>query len=266
MLWPCWWGVGLAASGLPDLRLMLLFALGAVVMRSAGCIVNDLWDKDLDRQVARTRDRPLASGALSTRQALIFLGGLLGVGLLVLLSFNLTVVQLGAASLPLVLFYPVMKRITWWPQLFLGLTFNWGALLGVAAVTGRVVTLPSVLLYVAGIFWTLGYDTIYAHQDKKDDARVGIKSTALRLAKHPRLWVGLFYAACLIFLLSAGIFQGFGLIYGGGLVLAALFMAVQLKKWNPDDPANCLRRFKANQIFGGIVWASILAASFSASL
>ena len=172
LLWPCWWAVALA-PGWPDLKLLALFAIGAVAMRGAGCVINDLADRDLDARVERTRHRPLASGRLTTGEALAFLALQLLVGLLVLLSFNRFTILLGLASLPLVIVYPLMKRVTWWPQAFLGVTFNWGALVGWSAVTGDLAA-PALTLYVAGFLWTLGYDTIYAHQDKADDAVIGV--------------------------------------------------------------------------------------------
>jgi len=187
LLFPCWWSAALAAEGWPDLWLFALFAIGAVVMRGAGCTVNDWADRDFDGKVARTAARPIPSGAVSPRQALIFLVAQLLVGLLVLLQLNWFAIGVGAASLLLVFPYPFMKRITYWPQAWLGLTFNWGALVGWAAVRGDL-TLAPVLLYIAGVFWTLGYDTIYAHQDKEDDILVGVKSTALALGENTVAW------------------------------------------------------------------------------
>ncbi len=261
LLLPCWWGVALASPKLPDLWFMLLFALGAVAMRGAGCVVNDMWDRRLDAQVARTRDRPLASGELRLWQAALFLAALLLVGLGVLLMFNSLTVWLGVAALPLVFSYPLMKRITWWPQLFLGLTFNWGALMGWSAVTGGMEVAP-VLLYEAGVFWTLGYDTIYAHQDRADDELVGIKSTARLFGDGSRPWVALFYALAVGFMALAGWATQLGRGYYALLVAASVFAAVQLALWKMDDPANCLRRFRANRDFGWIVLAAIIAGKF----
>lgn len=187
LMLPCWWSTALAAppGGLPDWRLLLLFFVGSAVMRGAGCTLNDIADRDIDAQVARTRGRPLPSGAIGVKAAFAFLGLQALAGLLVLLSLNEFTVWLGIASLLPVAIYPFMKRITYWPQAVLGIAFNWGALVGWTAVRGDL-GWPAVLLYVAGILWTLGYDTIYAHQDKEDDAVVGVKSTALRLGDRTR--------------------------------------------------------------------------------
>ena len=183
LLWPCWWSAALAwkAAGtrIPDLWLLLLFAIGATVMRGAGCVYNDIADRDFDAQVARTRSRPIPSGQVSITQAAIFMVALCLIGLAVLLQFNRFAIILGMASLGIVALYPFMKRITYWPQTVLGLAFSWGALMGWAEVFGRL-DAPALLLYAASIAWTVGYDTIYAHQDKEDDALVGLKSTALK--------------------------------------------------------------------------------------
>jgi 4-hydroxybenzoate polyprenyltransferase len=257
LLLPCWWGVALAADYFPNLWYMFLFALGAVVMRGAGCVVNDIYDRKLDGLVERTRSRPLASGEVSLFQALVFLALLLFLGLCILLLFNRVTVVLGALSLLLVFTYPLMKRITWWPQLFLGLTFNWGVLMGGTAMT-EAIDFPHLLAYAAGIFWTLGYDTIYAHQDQRDDALIGIKSTALLFGEKSQLWVSAFYVLTLVFLAFAGWADGAGQGYFWGLLVAALFAATQLMIWKPDDPEDCARRFSANRDFGLIVLAAII--------
>jgi 4-hydroxybenzoate polyprenyltransferase len=257
LLLPCWWGVALSVSFLPNLWLMFLFALGAIVMRGAGCVVNDIYDRKLDRLVERTRTRPLASGEISLFRAIIFLGLLLAIGLAVLLMFNSATVTVGLLSLALVFTYPLMKRVTWWPQLFLGFTFNWGVLMGGCAVTGTL-RLPILLAYAAGVFWTLGYDTIYAHQDKRDDAEAGIKSTALLFGDKSLRWVALFYALALILLAVAGAAAGLSSPYHWGLLAAACFASVQLALWRSDDPANCLARFKSNRDFGLIILVAII--------
>lgn len=259
LLIPCWWGVALAADFFPNLWFMFLFAVGALVMRGAGCVINDIYDRSLDRMVERTRSRPLASGEINLFQALLFLTALLVVGLLVLLMFNRATFWLGVSSLMLVFLYPLMKRITWWPQLFLGFAFNWGVLMGGVAVRGQI-DFSHILVYIAGIFWTLGYDTIYAHQDKRDDVVAGIKSTALLFGDKSMRWVSLFYALTIIFLALAGWFEGgaLGRGYGWGLLVAACFAAVQLILWQPDDPENCALRFRSNRNFGLIVLAAIV--------
>ncbi len=257
LLLPCWWGLALAAPFFPNLWLMLLFGIGAIVMRGAGCVVNDIYDRELDRRVERTSTRPLASGEIALWQAVLFLGLLLALGLGILLLFNHATVITGMLSLLLVFTYPAMKRVTWWPQLFLGFTFNWGLLMGGVAVTGHI-QFPILLAYIAGIFWTLAYDTIYAHQDARDDAAVGIKSTALLFGEHSPRWVVLFYALTILFLALAGWAAHLGFAYEWGLLVAALYAAVQLVLWRMNDPENCLHRFKSNRDFGLIVLVAII--------
>ena len=256
LLLPGWWALALAPGG-PDLRLVALFALGAVAMRGAGCVINDLIDRDLDARVERTRQRPLASGRLGAPQALAFLALQSLVGLLVLLAFNRFAIGLALASLPLIVIYPLMKRITWWPQAFLGITFNWGALVGWAAATGELAA-PALLLYAAGFFWTLGYDTIYAHQDKTDDALIGIKSTARRLGAATPRWLWGFYGVTLALLAAAGwsatLGPGFYLL----LVAVAGHFAWQIRTLELDDPRSCLRRFRSNRDLGLLVCLAIL--------
>jgi 4-hydroxybenzoate polyprenyltransferase len=257
LLWPCWWGVALA-SQLPDPWLLALFGIGAVAMRGAGCVVNDLADRDLDARVERTRHRPLASGQLGVGQALIFLAIQLLVGLMVLLTFNPFAIALGFAVMPLVLVYPLMKRITWWPQACLGLTFNWGALVGWAAVTGELAA-PALVLYAAGFFWTLGYDTIYAHQDKTDDALIGVKSSARRLGAATVPWLWAFYGVTLALLTLAAALTGVGPGFYLMLVLVALHFGWQVRTIDIDDPASCLQRFRSNRELGLLVFLAILA-------
>jgi 4-hydroxybenzoate polyprenyltransferase len=257
LLWPCWWAVALA-PGWPDLRLLALFAIGAIAMRGAGCVINDLADRDLDAKVARTRHRPLASGRLSAGQAVAFLILQLLVGLIVLLNFNRFSVVLGLASMPLVIAYPFMKRITWWPQAFLGLTFNWGALVGWSAVTGELAA-PAVTLYVAGILWTLGYDTIYAHQDKIDDALIGVKSSARWLGEATIPWLWRFYAAALLLIGLAGWLVAMGPGFYLVLVLAGGHLVWQVRTLDLDDPMSCLARFRSNRAFGLLVFLALLA-------
>lgn len=260
LLWPCWWALAMAApegSG-PDILYLVLFAIGALVMRGAGCTYNDIVDRDFDGQVARTRSRPIPAGEVTLKGAWIFLGAQCLVGLAVLLSFNNFAVMVGAASLLLVAGYPFMKRITWWPQAWLGLTFNWGALLGAAAVTGEL-PLWAIVLYAGGPAWTLGYDTIYAHQDKEDDALIGVKSTALRLGAGTRGWVTLFYSLFLACLVGAGLLANMGQIYYIGIALAGLHLGAQIVRVDIDDPAVCLKVFRSNIHFGWIVFIGIVA-------
>jgi 4-hydroxybenzoate polyprenyltransferase len=262
LLWPCWWALALA-PGRPDWWLVPLFGIGAVAMRGAGCVVNDLTDRELDAQVARTRDRPLASGRLGVPQALAFLALQLLVGALVLLAFNGVAVALALASLPLIVIYPLMKRITWWPQAFLGVTFNWGALVGWAAATGELAT-PALLLYAAGFFWTLGYDTIYAHQDKADDALIGIRSTARRLGAATPRWLWGFYAVTLGLLAAAGWSAGLGFGFYALLLAVAGHFAWQIRTLDLDDPRSCLRRFRSNRELGLLVFLAIVAGKVGA--
>src|SRR5215467_2870849 len=254
LLFPGWWGIALASSGWPDPVLLTLFAVGAAAMRGAGCTLNDIADRHYDAQVARTRLRPLPSGAVSVPRAIIFLLVQLTVGAAVLFSLNRVTILLGLGVLVLIATYPFMKRITYWPQVFLGLNFNWGALVGWTAVTGAVVW-PSLLLYAGGIFWTLGYDTIYAHQDKEDDIRIGVKSSAIALGPRTRPWLFVFYAAAALFLAAAGNGAGLGAMFWVGLAAAAGQLAWQAAKVTTDDPADCLDKFRSNRAVGWLVLA-----------
>jgi len=270
LLLPGWWGLALAvplgdADAATAARLLwwgALFGAGALTMRGAGCIVNDIADRRIDARVARTADRPIASGAISVAAALALLAVLLLAGLAILAQFDGFAVALGAASLLLVFPYPLMKRITWWPQAWLGLTFNWGALLGWAAATGDL-GWPAIALYAAGFFWTLGYDTIYAHQDKEDDALVGVRSSARWLGARTRPAIALFYAIAVALLALAGILAGLGWSFWPGLALAALHLAGQTRRTDFDDPRSCLAAFRSNRDTGLIVLAAILAGGLS---
>jgi 4-hydroxybenzoate polyprenyltransferase len=261
LLLPCWWGLALP-NVVPDPWLMLLFGLGAIAMRGAGCTVNDLADRDFDRKVARTRNRPLASGRLGTRDALLFVAAQMAVGGLVLLAMNKTAALVAIASIPLIVAYPFMKRITYWPQAFLGITFNWGALVGYAAVTGRLEP-AAALLYAAGFFWTLGYDTLYAHQDKEDDALIGVKSTALLFGDATGRWVFGFYAAMLALLAAAGFLAGKGPLFWLGLLPVAWHLHRQTRDLRLDEPADCLARFRSNRDAGLLVFAALALGSIA---
>ena len=262
LLFPCWWGIALALSQWqlwPDLRLFLLFAVGALVMRGAGCTYNDIVDRDFDAKVARTADRPIPSGQIPVKRAVGFLILQLLIGLAVLLQLNHFTIGLGVASLALVFTYPFMKRITYWPQAWLGLTFNWGALMGWAAVTGGLAW-PPLALYAAGIAWTLGYDTIYAHQDKEDDALIGVKSTALKLGRASKPWLAGFYGLALLLMLAAGLGAGLGWPFVAGVAGVALHFAWQLARLDIDDPACCRALFRSNRFVGWILLAGIVLA------
>ena len=267
LLLPGWWALALAplaeptaSSPWPDWRLLLLFALGALVMRGAGCTYNDIVDRDFDARVARTAGRPLPSGRVSLRQALLFLAAQLLVGLAILLLLHPYAIALGAASLALVFSYPFMKRVTWWPQAWLGLTFNWGALLGWAAATGGL-DWPALALYLGGLAWTLVYDTIYAHQDREDDALIGVRSTALRFGRATRPIVTGFALLTLAGWGAAGWLAAVAWPYWLGLGAAALSLAWQIATLDIDDPAGCKKRFQSNKWTGLLLFAGILGAA-----
>ena len=264
LMLPCWWGVALASGTLtgqrwPDLQLLVLFAVGSLVMRGAGCTWNDIVDRDYDGQVARTAGRPLPSGAVSVRGAAAFLTIQLLLGLAVLLQFNAYTVALGAAALLLVFTYPFMKRVTYWPQAFLGLTFNWGALVGWTAVKGQL-GWPAFVLYAAGFAWTLGYDTIYAHQDKEDDALVGIKSSALKLGARTKPYLWVFYGSAVALLTTAGIALGFSWAYATALVAAAIGFIWQIVDLDLNNARDCLAKFRLNRWIGLLVFAGLVLA------
>ena len=235
-----------------------LFGIGALVMRGAGCTVNDIADRDYDAKVARTATRPLASGALSVRQAVIFLLLQLLSGLAVLLQFNAFTIALGVNSLVLVAIYPFMKRITYWPQLILGLAFNWGALMGWAAIRGDL-DMPPLALYAAGVLWTLGYDTIYAHQDKEDDVLIGVKSTALKLGENTRPWLFAFFGGAVLLTALSGYLAGLAWPFFVIMFMAAGHLGWQAATVDLSVPKDCLAKFKSNSRYGWIVLAGIIA-------
>jgi 4-hydroxybenzoate polyprenyltransferase len=262
LLFPCWWSLALA-PGPADARLLLLFVLfglGALIMRGAGCTWNDVTDREFDARVARTRTRPIPSGQVSVRQALLFMAAQMLAGFAILVSFNGFAIAVGAASLVLVFSYPLMKRVTYWPQFFLGLAFNYGALLGWAAVAGSL-DWPALALYLAGICWTLGYDTIYAHQDKDDDALIGVKSTALRFGRATKTWLAGFYAATVLLLAATAALRGLHPLFYAALAAGALQLAWQVWDADLDDSADCLRKFKSNRLYGWIILAGIFCAA-----
>jgi 4-hydroxybenzoate polyprenyltransferase len=258
---PCFWSVSLAGRSIdapyPDPWLLFLFAIGAIVMRVAGCTYNDIVDRDIDAKVARTRSRPLPSGQVTVRQAAVFMGLLSLTGLAVLLSFNRFTVLLGLAVLPIVALYPFVKRVSNWPQAVLGLAFNWGALLGWTAVLARLDWAP-VILYAGAIAWTIGYDTIYAHQDREDDELIGMKSTALRFGKATTPWLTAFYGSAWLAITTAGLLAGAGIIFLLGMILATAHLTWQVLSLEIDDADNCLARFRSNREFGLIVFAAIM--------
>nr|XP_023657019.1 4-hydroxybenzoate polyprenyltransferase, mitochondrial [Paramormyrops kingsleyae]XP_023657028.1 4-hydroxybenzoate polyprenyltransferase, mitochondrial [Paramormyrops kingsleyae]XP_023657036.1 4-hydroxybenzoate polyprenyltransferase, mitochondrial [Paramormyrops kingsleyae] len=260
---PCTWSIGLAAGPgcLPDLAMLTLFGTGAVLMRGAGCTINDMWDRDFDRKVSRTADRPIACGDVSQFQALVFLGGQLTAALGVLLCLNYYSIALGAASLSLVVTYPLMKRITYWPQLMLGLTFNWGALLGWSAVTGSCDWSVCLPLYFSGVMWTLIYDTIYAHQDKADDVLVGVKSTALRFQQRTKPWLSGFSLAMLGGLVLAGVNAQQSLPYYAAVSVVAAHLANQIYTVDINKPDDCWKKFASNRNLGLLLFLGIVAGN-----
>jgi len=275
LLFPCWWGLFLAldkdqlvfARQTPlqswfVVGSVILFAIGAVVMRGAGCTYNDIVDRDFDARVARTALRPIPSGQISVRQAAAFLAAQLLVGLLVLLTFNRFTILLGVLSLALVFTYPLMKRITYWPQAFLGLTFNWGALMGWAAVTGSL-GVAAFALYAGGIAWTLHYDTIYAHQDKEDDALIGVKSTALKLGAQTKPWLAGFSVATVVLFEIAMALAHLGWPAMLAVAGVALHLTWQILTVELDDPADCLAKFRSNRWIGWLLLIGIIAGQLA---
>jgi len=298
LLIPCWQGIALALAqygkqpGLYELWLVVGFTLGAVLMRAAGCAFNDIVDRDIDRKVARTAERPLASGRISVKQAAAFIAVCCLISLAILVTLPVMAIWLGVGSLALVAAYPFMKRITWWPQAWLGLTFNWGALMGFAAALPLAAAsllpaeiagefqpfwwqapaagaehgvalawqtyVPAVLLYLGGVFWTLGYDTIYALQDIEDDAMVGVKSSARRLGGHVQIGVAVFYGLAVSMAALAGLSAGLGLIFAVGLLAYAGHLALQAQAIRTDDPVQALKLFKSNREAGLILLAAIV--------
>jgi 4-hydroxybenzoate polyprenyltransferase len=255
---PGLWGILLAGpSPAEAIRLILLFGIGSLVMRAAGCVVNDLWDRDIDRRVARTAGRPLASGMLRPWHALVFLTVLLLVGLAILLQLNGLAQTLGVASLLLVALYPLAKRVTWWPQLMMGFTFGFGAPLGYAAGAGQL-SVAWAVLYAAAILWDLGFDTIYAHQDREDDALVGVKSTARLFGDQTAPFLGACYAGTVLLLALAGWLAGLGGWFYPALALPAVLLGRQVVTLDINDPALCLRLFRANREAGVAVALAIL--------
>ena len=261
LLWPCWWAAALAAvaagRALPDLWHLTLFLIGAIAMRGAGCTYNDLVDRDIDAMVERTRNRPIPSGAVTPLRAAIFLALQGLVGLVVLLQFNRFTILLGFASLLVIALYPFVKRISDWPQFVLGLAFSWGALVGWAAVFGGLAW-PPVLLYGAAISWTIGYDTIYAHQDRQDDAIIGVRSTALLFGARTKPALTAFYTLAVTLMAIAFALANAGPPAFAGLLLAAGHLGWQVVSLKIDDPDNCLARFRANRTTGWILFAGLV--------
>ncbi len=276
LLWPCWWSAALAAAAfpqngeplrslLPDPLHLLLFLVGAIAMRGAGCTYNDIVDARIDAQVERTRSRPLPSGQVTRRGAWGFLVAQALIGLVVLVQFNRFAILLGLSSLLVVAAYPFAKRITNWPQSVLGLAFSWGALMGWAALHGSLAP-PAFLLYAGSVAWTIGYDTIYAHQDKEDDALVGVRSTARLFGDDTKSWLAAFYAATLILFAAAFTSAQVPVPAFAGLLAAAIHMARQITALDIDDPDQCLWLFKSNTQVGWMIFLGLIGAGLWAGL
>ena len=261
LFWPCLWGLTIAYDFERNLNTyffyLILFFLGSVLMRSAGCIVNDMADKNYDKKVLRTKNRPIASGRISIMLAFFYASFLCLLALVVLLQFNKLTIYFALASMPLAFTYPYMKRLTYWPQLFLGITFNYGLLLGWISVQQNL-TLEPIIFYFGAIFWTLGYDTIYGYQDIKDDEIIGVKSTSIKFKNNPKKFLSLCYVITLISLIIIGILMNFNNFYFLFLILPAMHLFFQIKTLNIKDDSSCLKIFKSNNMLGLIIFINLL--------
>ena len=264
LFWPCLWGLTLALNQTKEfglfIKYIILFFVGSVLMRSAGCIFNDITDKDFDKKVGRTKNRPIPSGRISTQESFVYIILLCLVAFIILIQFNFLTIILGLLSMPLVFSYPYMKRLTYWPQLFLGLTFNWGILLGWAALKGEI-SLEPILLYIAAIFWTLGYDTIYGFQDIYDDEIIGIKSTSIKFKENYKLFIGLCYFICVLFLIILGFLEENKMYYFTFLIFPAMHLLYQMTRLDKNNSNSCLIIFKSNNFFGLLVFLTLMATN-----
>jgi len=264
LFWPCAWGLTLAYEFNGEISLyffyLILFFLGSVLMRSAGCVVNDILDKEFDARVFRTKNRPIASGKISIKLGIIYATALCFLALLVLLNFNFFTIMLALGSMPLAFTYPLMKRLTYWPQLFLGITFNYGLILGWTAIKGEIELIP-ILFYFGAIFWTLGYDTIYGYQDIKDDEIIGLKSTSIKFKNSAKKFLFLCYTFLTILFLISGYYMNFKYIYFLIFLIPIIHLFFfQIKKFNENNSSICLKIFKSNNMFGLIIFLNILIA------
>ena len=262
LFWPCAWGLTLAYDFSKNITnyiyYLILFFLGAVLMRSAGCIVNDILDKEFDAKVLRTQNRPIASGKVSITQGVLYSIVLCFLALIVLLNFNLITIILALASMPFAFTYPLMKRFTYWPQLFLGITFNYGLILGWTAVNGEI-EIVTIIFYIGAIFWTLGYDTIYGYQDIKDDEIIGLKSTSIKFKGSAKKFIVICYALLLILFIAGGYYMKFSYIYYLLSIIALLHLYFyQIKFFDSKNPSSCLKAFRNNNFFGLIIFLNIL--------
>jgi len=262
LFWPCLWGLTIAYDFSMSIQFFmkyaLLFFLGAILMRSAGCIVNDIFDKNFDSKVERTKNRPIASGDISIKLGLFYVLILCGIAFIVLMQFNFFTIILALGSMPLAFTYPLMKRFTYWPQLFLGVTFNYGLILGWTSINSEISIVP-IIFYLGAIFWTLGYDTIYGFQDIKDDEIIGVKSTSIKFKKNPKFFILLCYLVFIVILTYLGILMNFNKIYFGGLILIAMHLFIfQVKNLNINLNSNCLKIFKSNNFLGLLIFINLL--------
>ena len=262
LFWPCAWGLSLAYDFSNNLNnyffYLFLFFLGAVLMRSAGCIVNDIFDKEFDKKVFRTKNRPIASEKISIKDAVLMAIILCLLALVILLNFNQFTIILALGSMPLAFTYPLMKRFTYWPQLFLGITFNYGLILGWTSIKGEIDIVP-IIFYFGAIFWTLGYDTIYGFQDIKDDEIIGLKSTSIKFKKKPLIFLLACYVVLFSMTITTGIMEKFNIFYYAfSLIIGYHLFVYQLKNINLNNPINCLKIFKSNNIFGFLIFVQIL--------
>ena len=257
LMWPSLWSIALASGNTVHLDLYAIFILGAFLMRSAGCIINDIIDREIDKRVKRTRFRPLAAGRMPLWEAWLILGVLLLASFALLLYLAPLAQWLGVFICLPIVFYPYAKRIMWWPQLVLGLTFNWGILIGWAAIRDQL-HWPAILLYVASCFWTLGYDTIYAHQDKEDDQLLGVKSLAIRLAPYNKRYILLFYSVFWFILWGIGIFAGLSIFYHAIIIMVAMLSLIQISRTDLNHPGACLQSFRMNTLFGLLIFCAII--------
>ena len=262
LFWPCAWGLTLAYDFSKNLNdyffYLLLFFLGSVLMRSAGCIVNDISDKEFDKKVSRTKNRPIASNQVSIKLGIFYTFILCLLAFLVLINFNNLTILLALGSMPLAFTYPLMKRFTYWPQLFLGITFNYGLVLGWTAIQGEISAI-AIIFYLGAIFWTLGFDTIYGYQDLKDDEIIGVKSTSIKFKKNPKLFLTICYLIFIIALVLVGILMKLNTVFYFFIIIPiAHLLFYQIYNFNYKDPKNCLKIFKTNNFFGTIVLINIL--------
>jgi len=264
LFWPCLWGLTLALNQTKEfglfIKYIILFFVGSVFMRSAGCIFNDITDKDFDKKVDRTKNRPIPSGRISTQEAFVYIILLCLVAFIILIQFNFLTIILGLLSIPLAFSYPYMKRLTYWPQLFLGLTFSWGILLGWTALKGEI-SLEPILLYIAAIFWTLGYDTIYGFQDIYDDEKIGVKSTSIKFKENYKLFIGLCYFICVLFLIILGFLEGNAIYYFTFLIFPVMHLFYQMTRLDRNNSNSCLIIFKSNNFFGFLVFLTLMATN-----